>query len=384
MPSFWRMFRRIYGRPNHPERAQTRCPTIIISRSNGLGVGTVKRKQSFRRNKKQTESLFWVIHFVMELPVQVQPKVSERPVSDLCYKDEKGKNEKAANHTVRAEEIQWMWKRSFPQIINAKASELSLEDWKKRLTLDCGEEEAAEILKSFATSEYKQYLPGQSFQALLVSNDSKNGGSTWMARSVFSLERVSFLASTVLFFCYSSFFDVHLLKASWRNQKDHKQETEDLVLNAFQGFANHLGRVTSYRFVFATDTAANFIFFFAEHLQSLRNSLKTLRTTTAFGQVEGWIPKECMKGRMTEHNRLKTDAKTLEDIIVSKGAGLVLYARLYIGLRLLQYDPSLSLHDDGETAVCIAGGYVSSNKKVPLLSFLVWCLLLSLQLSIEL
>jgi len=39
-------------------------------------------------------------------------------------------------------------------------------------------------------------------------------------------------------------------------------------------------------------------------------------------------------------------------------------ARLFIGLQLLKYDPSLSLHDDWQTALCIAGGYFGESKKV--------------------
>mgnify|MGYP006973213278 CR=1 FL=1 len=46
--------------------------------------------------------------------------------------------------------------------------------------------------------------------------------------------------------------------------------------------------------------------------------------------------------------RLKTDARTIDDYILRKGVTYILYGRLYIGLGLLQYDPSLSLHDDPE------------------------------------
>jgi len=51
----------------------------------------------------------------------------------------------------------------------------------------------------------------------------------------------------------------------------------------------------------------------------------------------------------------------------------VAVARLYIGRGMLQYDPSLSLHDDPETAVCIAGGYVDikEGKKVHLIGLSV-------------
>lgn len=42
----------------------------------------------------------------------------------------------------------------------------------------------------------------------------------------------------------------------------------------------------------------------------------------------------------------------------------IAYARLYIGLRLIAYDPTVSLHDDPETAVCIANGYLGQGKQL--------------------
>ncbi len=67
---------------------------------------------------------------------------------------------------------------------------------------------------------------------------------------------------------------------------------------------------------------------------------------------------------MSSFFRLRTDEKTIQEIVQKKGVRFVLYARLYIGLGLLEYDPSLSLHDDPETALCIASGYKSKGKKV--------------------
>ena len=62
--------------------------------------------------------------------------------------------------------------------------------------------------------------------------------------------------------------------------------------------------------------------------------------------------------------RLRTDENTLRDVILRHGSGFVCYARLYIGLRLVKYDPSLSLHDDAETALCIAEGYMRAGMAV--------------------
>ena len=69
--------------------------------------------------------------------------------------------------------------------------------------------------------------------------------------------------------------------------------------------------------------------------------------------------------------RLRTDSKTIDALVLDKGVKFIAYARLYIGLGLLKYDPSLSLHDDPETAVCIAGGYVTDAKKIHLIGMSV-------------
>eukprot|EP00696_Hemimastix_kukwesjijk_P008707 gnl/Hemi2/21008_TR6973_c0_g1_i1.p1 gnl/Hemi2/21008_TR6973_c0_g1~~gnl/Hemi2/21008_TR6973_c0_g1_i1.p1 ORF type:complete len:141 (-),score=36.15 gnl/Hemi2/21008_TR6973_c0_g1_i1:310-732(-) len=42
---------------------------------------------------------------------------------------------------------------------------------------------------------------------------------------------------------------------------------------------------------------------------------------------------------------------------------MVAFARLYIGRHLLPFDPSLSLHDDPETAVTIAQAYASYKEE---------------------
>lgn len=85
---------------------------------------------------------------------------------------------------------------------------------------------------------------------------------------------------------------------------------------AFRGFANELGRVTSYRALALTQSQFEFI----QHNNSIWSS-----------------------------GRLKADVQTVEKVIKEHGYKKVFYARLYIGLGLLKYDPSLSLHDDPET-----------------------------------
>jgi hypothetical protein len=71
----------------------------------------------------------------------------------------------------------------------------------------------------------------------------------------------------------------------------------------------------------------------------------------------------------------------VNNIIEKYGVWQVAYARLYIGTflflsncfkglfslsgrGLVEFDPSLSLHDDPETAVTIAGGYMGQGMKV--------------------
>jgi hypothetical protein len=102
---------------------------------------------------------------------------------------------------------------------------------------------------------------------------------------------------------------------------------------AFSGFANHLGRVTSYRALSLTD-------------QQFKKIL----------EVNEIFPS----------GRLKTTEEKLRQIVDENGVYKICYARLYIGMRLVEFDPSVSLHDDPETAVCIANGYKTKEKKIHL------------------
>jgi hypothetical protein len=53
--------------------------------------------------------------------------------------------------------------------------------------------------------------------------------------------------------------------------------------------------------------------------------------------------------------RLRSDAKTCRALVDKHGPWMVAHARLYIGRRMIGViDPSLSLHDDAETSICIA------------------------------
>jgi len=98
-----------------------------------------------------------------------------------------------------------------------------------------------------------------------------------------------------------------------------KEERESLTKEStLRTFGNYLGRVTSYRAL------------------SLReDDFKVIQTNNTI-----W-----------PSGRLKTTEENISKIIKIKGVKFIAYARLYIGLGLLPYDPSLSLHDDPETAL---------------------------------
>lgn len=67
--------------------------------------------------------------------------------------------------------------------------------------------------------------------------------------------------------------------------------------------------------------------------------------------------------------RLKTDKETVESMVEQHGIWKICHARLYIGQRMVKYDPSLSLHDHSETTTCIASHYTDyeTNRKVHLM-----------------
>eukprot|EP01130_Rhizamoeba_saxonica_P012896 TRINITY_DN5479_c0_g1_i3.p1 TRINITY_DN5479_c0_g1~~TRINITY_DN5479_c0_g1_i3.p1 ORF type:complete len:233 (-),score=49.92 TRINITY_DN5479_c0_g1_i3:19-717(-) len=108
--------------------------------------------------------------------------------------------------------------------------------------------------------------------------------------------------------------------------------------DAFNAFAQYLGRVTSYRALALTSDQYQFI-------------------------VEN--------DSIWPTGRLRTSEDNIRSIIDEKGAKYICKARLYIGRGLLKYDPSLSLHDDGETAVTIAGGYFGGGKVIHLMELSV-------------
>lgn len=86
---------------------------------------------------------------------------------------------------------------------------------------------------------------------------------------------------------------------------------------AFEGFANKLGRVTSYRALSLTP-----------------QGFQTIKDNNSI-----W-----------PSGQLRTSSSNLAKIVDSYGVRYVAIARLYIGRGMLSYDPSLSLHDDPETA----------------------------------
>jgi len=110
------------------------------------------------------------------------------------------------------------------------------------------------------------------------------------------------------------------------------------AIDSFKKFAQYLGRVVSYRALSLTPS----------QFETIKNA-----------------------DSIWPSGRLKTDEKELDDIVRKFGVRYVAYARLYIGMQLIPFDPSLSLHDDPETAVCIAGGYVDNEKKVHLMELSV-------------
>uniref|UniRef100_A0A7S1KWJ5 Uncharacterized protein n=1 Tax=Neobodo designis TaxID=312471 RepID=A0A7S1KWJ5_NEODS len=97
----------------------------------------------------------------------------------------------------------------------------------------------------------------------------------------------------------------------------------------FVAFANHLGRVATYR-ALALD---------AEGARAIDAADEIFPT----GQLRGATPAE------------------LDAIIRGKGVRQVLVARLFIAhlRRLLGVDPSISLHDDWQTTAVIASGYLA-------------------------
>eukprot|EP01006_Ploeotia_vitrea_P045792 TRINITY_DN66969_c6_g1_i1.p1 TRINITY_DN66969_c6_g1~~TRINITY_DN66969_c6_g1_i1.p1 ORF type:complete len:307 (+),score=26.73 TRINITY_DN66969_c6_g1_i1:73-921(+) len=104
--------------------------------------------------------------------------------------------------------------------------------------------------------------------------------------------------------------------------------------HAFFKFAQSLGRVTSYRCLSLTP-----------------EQYKTIQDTN----------------QIWPSGRLQVDDTVLNQLVDSEGVWKIAHARLYIGQRMVPYDPSLSLHDDPETAVTIATTYLAAGKKAYLM-----------------
>ncbi len=114
---------------------------------------------------------------------------------------------------------------------------------------------------------------------------------------------------------------------SWLHEQELDLMDENQVLEKFAIF---LGRVTTFRALSLTEEEYNGI--------------------RAAGVIFS-------KGRLRE-----TDEK-LESRVDKEGLFRICFYRLYISL-MKWADPSVSLHDDPETALIIASGYVAENKKV--------------------
>src|SRR6185312_14970821 len=92
----------------------------------------------------------------------------------------------------------------------------------------------------------------------------------------------------------------------------------------------HLGRLTTYRALALTEDEF-------QQIQSLDSILPS--------------------------GRLKTDAAMLVDYVRLEGIRKVIDTRMR-QIHCLLYDPSLSLHDHPETAVCIAEGYMAHPERL--------------------
>jgi hypothetical protein len=129
----------------------------------------------------------------------------------------------------------------------------------------------------------------------------------------------------------------------WLEMTNHASTDLESV---FAAFARYLGRVTSYRALALTEEEYSAVLL----LDSIKPS-----------------------------GSLKTDAATLTELVRKEGVRKILYTRMrHIGF--FSYDPSLSLHDHPETAVCIAEGYMLPPERliyrmeldVPLIEVIGW------------
>lgn len=114
----------------------------------------------------------------------------------------------------------------------------------------------------------------------------------------------------------------------FRANEPHEDEMEVL-----QRFATHLGRVVSYRALALTD----------DQLDAILSRDKAIFCKGA----------------------LRASPAQLEATVRTNGLYSVVLHRLYIS-RMRWADPSISLHDDPETALIIAGGYQSAQLRVRL------------------
>jgi hypothetical protein len=107
-------------------------------------------------------------------------------------------------------------------------------------------------------------------------------------------------------------------------------ENSTNLVDVFLAFAGYLGRLTSYRALALTE-----------------------KEFSAIQETDSILPS----------GRLKTDAATLTSYVRQDGVRKVLLTRM-CDIGTFKYDPSLSLHDHPETAVCIAEGYMQLPERV--------------------
>ena len=112
----------------------------------------------------------------------------------------------------------------------------------------------------------------------------------------------------------------------------HRAQLASLNAEAvFRNFAQHLGRVTTYRALALDEAALNKII-----------------------EADAIFPT----------GQLRYSADELCEVIETHGVRKILVARLFIGhlVGLIGKDPSISLHDDWQTTCAIASGYAAADK----------------------
>ncbi|KAL9648899.1 hypothetical protein ABK040_003828 [Willaertia magna] len=184
---------------------------------------------------------------------------------------------------------------------------------KEQLILDYTLKTANEMIQSFQYYHFEKYLPCLHIPGI---------GTRWQEFLNFLLKHFSLQQNSL---------QQNTLQNTLQNQEEIDLSTRDCFIK----FSNHLGKITTYRALALTQTEY-------EKIVSDNSIYPT--------------------------GRLKTTKQECEEMVQQFGIYKICYARLYIGLQLVPFDPSLSLHDDPETTTCIASHYMKlPNRKVYLM-----------------